>query len=321
MLVSVIIPNYNREDLVLDALYSVYNQDYKPIELIIVDDGSTDSSVQAIRSWIKNQDKADFTCKLIEQKNGGGNVARNKGIANASGDLIAFLDSDDLWDKDKLSKQVAELHSRQGVGAVYCGLRHVAYPSNNVIEDANRSYPQGELLAEMLVKDSTAPTSCYLVRKEVFEKVGSFDTSLQARQDWDMWIRISAEYRIHAVKKALVSYRHHEGERTASNPLKEIKAYQRIRSKYKHLYAQLPFLKRQKANSAYYKRMGRVHFHHKISTSKALWYYVIAILSYPLDFDAFAALAGFFFPKELRRTIHLLWNKVFAKTRFAIRSH
>ncbi|MFY0643025.1 MAG: glycosyltransferase family 2 protein [Bacteroidia bacterium] len=321
MLISVVIPNYNREQLIVDAMDSVYAQDYSPIEMIVVDDGSSDSSVEVVNQWISSHNKEGFTSKLIQQENSGGNVARNSGIANSNGDFIAFLDSDDLWDKDKLSKQLAEMLSRDGIGAVYCGLRHVEYPANTIIEDANRRYPQGELLAEMLVKDSTSPTSCYLIRKEVFEKVGPFDTVLQARQDWDMWIRISAEYRIHAVKEVLVSYRHHEGERTASNPLKEIDAYRSIRSKYIGHYKRLPFLKRQKANGAYYKRMGRVHFHQKISTRKALWYYLRAILSYPLDFDAFAAMMGVFFPKNLRRNIHLAWNKLFAKTRLAIRSH
>ena len=320
-LISVVIPNYNRENLIVEALESVKAQDYRPIELIVVDDGSTDNSVTVVKDWIKNNESKNFYGLLIEQENKGGNVARNTGISYASAEYIAFLDSDDLWKPGKLSKQLDVLINEVSAGAVYCGLEHVEAQTAKLISTSNRTYAQGNILSQILISDITAPTSCYMVKSKVFKKVGSFDEELQARQDWDMWIRIASKYNIFAIEENLVSYRHHTGERTASNPQKEINAYARIREKYKSLLLDQDASVRKKADSAYYKRMARVYFHHKISRSKAFKYYVKAIALNPFDFDNYAAFAGFFVPKSLRQKLHEIWNKLFGKTKLAIRSH
>lgn len=331
--VSVVIPTYNRANLITTALDSVLAQSYRPIEIIVVDDGSTDNTASIIQDWAQsNSRNAQTNTKdhwsltqtvsliYITQTNAGGNPARNRGISQASGDYIAFLDSDDAWLTEKLSKQVPKFEN-PSCGAVYCGIQNMNFETGTVLEPTNRSYLQGDLREEMLVCDITAPTSAYIVRKTVFNEVGIFDTDLQARQDWDMWIRLAQKYEIECVPEPLVYFREHEGERTASNPFKEINGYRMIRKKYADQIASLPFHFRLRARSTYLKRMSRVHFKHNISKLKGLTYGIGAILSWPFDFDAYAAFGGMLMPKKLRQSIHSAWNRIFGSTPFAIRSH
>jgi glycosyltransferase involved in cell wall biosynthesis len=320
-LISIVIPTFNREHLILDALETCVLQTYRPIEIVVVDDGSTDRTTEFVEDWIKGSSHKEVTLKIIKQENKGGNVARNNGIKNTIGEFIAFLDSDDLWDTTKLKKQYALISQSDTIGGVYCGLRQVEVESGKVISDDKRNYTEGFILSQILVKDITAPTSAYLVRKKVFDLVGGFDETLQARQDWDMWIRLAEKYEIRAVHENLMDLRHHKGTRTASDPHKEINAYIKIRQKHQYLIDKQPINIKKEAKANFYKRLGRVYFHHNISKRIALSYYIKGILLFPKDFDNWAALIGFFLPKIIRTKINGLWNKIFSKTKFAIRSH
>lgn len=319
--ISVVIPTYNRANLILDAIESVVAQSQKPYEIIIVDDGSSDQTQQIIEDWKKKNANKTPTLHYIKQENQGGNVARNRGIREAKGNLIAFLDSDDTWHNTKLEKQIPLFKKDNAIGAVYCGLIEINIETGSLILDNDRKYAKGSILNALLIRDVTGPTSTFIIRKSVFEQVGFFDEKLQARQDWDMWIRIATAFKIEAVEENLVNMRHHSGERTASNPLKEIIAYQEIRKKYSKLLKNKPTTLQQKAKAAYYKRMGRVHFHQKISNTKALKFYLLGIINYPFDFDGWAALLGFFIPSSLRTKINKSWNHFFSKTFLQIRSH
>jgi glycosyltransferase involved in cell wall biosynthesis len=319
-LVSVVVPTFNRSKLVVEAAESILAQTYRPIEIIIVDDGSSDDTAMSVDRFVEDKDQ-NAIIVYLRQENKGGNVARNRGIQEAHGEFVAFLDSDDLWHPDKLKNQISVFSDRAEFGAVYCGVRHIDAETGDVTETASRVYPSGRLLEEMLVKDVTAPTSTYIVRKAVFDKIGGFDESLKARQDWDMWIRVASSYAIGCVPEALVDFRDHAGPRTASNPQREIDAYRLIRKKYASLLEAAPKAVRLKATASYYRRMGRVHLHHSISRPKALGYYTASIVTWPFDFDSYAAFAGFFLPRNFRASLHRGWNRVFGKTPFSIRSH
>tara|TARA_B110000027_G_scaffold989_1_gene850 strand:- start:148 stop:1119 length:972 start_codon:yes stop_codon:yes gene_type:complete len=320
-LISIVIPTYNRAHLILEALETCVLQTYRPIEIVVVDDGSTDRTIASVQDLNKGSSHQDVTLKIVKQENKGGNAARNNGIKNSSGEFIAFLDSDDLWNKTKLKKQYELISRSDIIGGVYCGLRQVEVESGKILTDENRIYTEGFILSQLLIKDVTAPTSAYLIRKKVFDEIGCFDESLQARQDWDMWIRLAEKYEIRAVRENLMDLRHHKGPRTASNPHKEINAYIKIRKKYQHLLVKQPKNIQKEAKANFYKRLGRVHFHHNISKRIAFSYYIKGIALFPKDFDNWAALVGFFLPKTIRTKINGLWNKVFSKTKFAIRSH
>jgi glycosyltransferase involved in cell wall biosynthesis len=321
-IVSVVIPTYNRAHLICGALDSVRDQSYRPIEVVVVDDGSSDNTAEVVMHWYDTlETDSGLSLNYLQQENTGGNAARNAGILAARGRYVAFLDSDDRWHSDKLTRQCEILDKDNRVGAIYCGVQHVDLSSGQVIEPATRDYPVGELLGRLLVRDITAPTSTYLIRREVFDAVGLFDETLKARQDWDMWIRVGARYHIGAVPMALVDYCEHGGPRTASDPQREIVAYKTIMEKYASLRAVQSLAVRRAATSAFYRRMGRVHLHSKLGSLKALGFYISALCVWPFDFDNYAALGGWFLPDAQRRTLHRAWNRFFGKTFLAIRSH
>lgn len=321
LLVSVVVPTYNRAEMIGDALESIYHQDYRPIEVVVVDDGSTDDTEKTVAAWKDRHCQDSFDLRYLRQKNQGGNPARNYGISVAKGDFVAFLDSDDEWLSEKLSEQISVFKANPNTGAVYCGVRHINAATGEITEPAGRQYPSGKIFDQIIIRDVTSPTSAYMIRREVFERVGDFDVTLQARQDWDMWIRIASKYRIDCVPKALVNYREHPGERTASDPTKEMKAYSRIMEKYQDLREAQSWTVRRAAESAYYKRMGRVSFHQRISWLKAVGYLSKALITWPFDFDTWAALLGVIIPRGVRGVLHRLWNRFFGKTPLAIRSH
>ena len=182
-------------------------------------------------------------------------------------------------------------------------------------------YPTGDLLRQLLIRDVTAPTSTYLVRRDLLEAVGGFDESLEARQDWDLWIRLAAETQIGCVAETLVSIREHPGPRTYTDPLREVRAYRQILAKYRHLEVRFGRSTRCQRYAAYYRRLTRVYSHRQLSRLRALGYGVQSIACWPFAFDSYAALAGVLLPRDLRGRLNRLWNGWFENTALAIRSH
>lgn len=320
-IISVIIPTYNREKLVIEAIESAIKQTYRPLEIVIIDDGSTDNTCFQVNKFISRNDIPDCYFKYITQSNKGGNAARNTGIKVSQGEYLAFLDSDDLWLPEKLEIQMKLINTKPDVGAIYCGVKEYDSVLKKVTSNEKRKFIQGSIHKELLIKDVSAPTSTFMVKKKVFDYSGLFDESLKARQDWDMWIRISEKYDIHAAEKNLTILRLHRGKRTASNPLNEIESYKIIRNKYQNKLKNLNFFKRREAKANYLKRLGRIYHHNKISNVKAFKNLSMSILMCPYDFDNWAAFVGFFLPKKTRKLVHISWNNYFSETNFKIRSH
>ena len=320
--VSVVLPTYNRKDLVIVALESIFRQSFRPIEVLVVDDGSTDNTIDIIREWVNTTETPDnFVVQCVRQDNKGANAARNRGILHSTGEFIAFLDSDDQWVSSKLEKQMNVFRSNPEVSAVYCGLRYLNVENGQHLPDSPRQYPIGRILKDILVHDVTEGTPCWVVRKRCFEHVGLFDEGLPARQDWDMSIRLAAAYTIGCVSEVLVEAGEHPGERVRSNPMKEIESHRRIFEKYSLLRAQFPLSVRLAARSAMYRRRGRVYFHRGISGKRAFSMYLLAILVWPFNFDSYAALIGMMLSAEFRRKIRFFWNRIFGKTKLAIKTH
>jgi len=319
--VSVVIPAYNRVELIARALDSVWNQTYRPIELVFVDDGSTDGTHDCILKWADGHaGESDFDVHCLYQENQGANAARNLGIQHAKGELVAFIDSDDRWLPDKLEKQVPHFFDDPQVGAVYCGIGLVALASGTKLSEDRKLYPKGWLLPELLVHDVTAGTPGCVIKRECFDKVGLFDVSLQARQDWDMWIRISTEYKFACVSEVLVEAGKHTGPRLSMDAMGSIEAHLRIFGKYALMRKQFPLSVQRSAEGALFRRLGRIYFHYGLSKRKALIMYLKSLFAWPFCFDTYAALAGIFIPSNLRQKIHILWNRIFGKTRLAIKS-
>jgi glycosyltransferase involved in cell wall biosynthesis len=306
----------------MNSLESIWQQSYRPIEVVVVDDGSTDDTLSVVRKWAKQySDPKAFVVRWTSQTNQGGNAARNRGIDESHGEFIAFLDSDDQWLPDKLAKQVPILEKNADIGGVYCGMLNVDLITGEKEKFSPRAYPEGDLLRQLLIHDVTEATSAWVVRKECFANVGNFDISLPARQDWDMWIRLSEKYMIGCVPEVLVELGNHPGERVRSKAYREIDAHQTIFHKYEFLRAKLPFWVSLAARSAMYRRRGRVYFHRGISRKKAFSMYLLAILVWPFNFDSYAALTGMMLSAELRGKTRLVWNRIFGKSKLAIKSH
>ncbi len=198
--VSVVIPTYDRASTVVRAIQSVLTQTYPNLEIIVVDDGSTDNTREVV------QHLHDPRLRYIRHEgNQGGSAARNTGIEVAAGDYIAFLDSDDEWLPEKLEKQVQLLQgSEPAVGAVYAGFAII----NEHGECTTVTIPKyrGVILAELFSANSVGTTSSVMVRRECISQVGVFDPAMASCQDWDMWIRLAKHYKFDFVPEALVYY-------------------------------------------------------------------------------------------------------------------
>lgn len=194
-LVSVIIPTYNRGRILCEAVDSVLEQDYSNVELIVVDDGSTDHTAAILAGY---QEKI----VVIRQPNRGVSAARNAGIAAARGRLISFLDSDDFWLPQKLSCQVDFFISHPG--AQICQTEETWVRNGVRVNPGKRHQkPSGMIFEQSLALCLVSP-SAVMLKKSLLEKVGLFDESLPACEDYDLWLRISSRYPVYLVDRPLI---------------------------------------------------------------------------------------------------------------------
>ena len=200
--VSVIIPAYNAMAFLPETLESVLNQTFTDLEVLIINDGSPDDIVE----WAS--EIQDSRVKLISQENQGISGARNTGIWSSQGEYLAFLDADDIWEANKLEKQVECLDKNLDVGMVSSWISTI--DSNGNLINIYRNYKEGnELKRELFRSNIIFCGSTALVRRMCFEKVGFFERSLSSAADWDMWLRIAIPYSISVIKEPLVRYRRH----------------------------------------------------------------------------------------------------------------
>jgi len=210
-LISIIIPVYNTKRYLDETIGSVLKQTYKNWELILVDDGSTDGSVDLIKDYCNS----DIRIRLIEQANSGQGAARNNGIRQAKGDLIAFLDSDDLWTPEKLSIQLEE-KVKYGVEFQYAHGYLMYEDQNNKLEtyDWISGEFKGLEFFNQLFISCSVNTDTVLMDKIIFDKVGLFDTDpeLRGTEDFDLWLRVAKEnYKVYGSKERIAYYRIHPG--------------------------------------------------------------------------------------------------------------
>lgn len=208
--VTVIIPTHNRAAMIERSVQSALAQSYEDLDVIVVDDGSTDNTAEVVERIV--DDRLRY---IRREKNAGAQAARNAGVRAASGDLIAFLDSDDEWDPLKIELQVEKLSTcPPSVGMVYCGIRRIDQDGRTVPDRIPRY--RGRLFERLLQKNIIGGMSVALIRADVLREVGPFDERLRARQDLDMWLRIARHYEIDFVPEKLVVYHLHRG-RTSEN--------------------------------------------------------------------------------------------------------
>ncbi|CAN5744279.1 hypothetical protein BH23ACT10_BH23ACT10_32460 [soil metagenome] len=207
-LVSVVIPAYNASTHVRTAVTSALQQTYQPIEVVVVDDGSTDATPQIVTSLAV----ADSRVRLIRQPNQGVAAARNRGIAASRGTYVAPLDADDYWLPDKIRSQVARIEAGgPGMGLVYCWWITVD-ANGRRIGTSPRWTEEGNLFRALLHTNMIGNGSLPLFRRACLDVVGTYDTSLRARggegcEDWDLSLRIASRYDIGVVPMFASAYR------------------------------------------------------------------------------------------------------------------
>jgi glycosyltransferase involved in cell wall biosynthesis len=218
--VSVVIPTYNCEAYIAETLESVLGQTFTDLELIVVDDGSTDRTREIVASF-------GTSVRLLSQANSGVCVARNYGIREAAGRYLCLMDHDDYWYPDKLALQVEQMEQHPEIGLVYSSFIWWHPDEKGVFPDpdsfAPASFPTGVdeefsgWIYHLLILDCWILTSSEMIRAEVFDKCGAYNESLPYSEDWDLWLRISRQYRIIKLNKSLTLYRQHpkQGNRVA----------------------------------------------------------------------------------------------------------
>ena len=197
-IVSVVIPTHNRAHLLWRAIRSVQRQTFPDLEIIVVDDCSSDNTSEVMRTLDARQTKY-----IRHTERRGGSAARNTGIETAKGEYIAFLDDDDEWLPDKLCRQISVFQRERGLGMVYSGYSEI----NDHDKRTVRVYhPRGSgcIYKDVLRSNCIGTTSTAVLKTECLRTLGGFDVSLPASQDWDLWIRVAREYQVDHVADSLV---------------------------------------------------------------------------------------------------------------------
>ena len=204
-MLSVVIPLYNKEKSIYKTLQSVCEQSYTDIEILVVNDGSTDKSAVVVESY------PDTRIRLIQKENGGVCSARNRGIREVKGEYIALLDADDLWNMRYLEEQMRMIHDFPE--AAMWGINFAEVSDGKLIRrletglpDGYRGYVENYFEMKGRVSDLFCSSSV-VIRKEVFDKVGVFDERLKYSEDNDMWWRIIATYPVAFYDRYMVFYR------------------------------------------------------------------------------------------------------------------
>jgi glycosyltransferase involved in cell wall biosynthesis len=203
-LISVIIPTYNRKNIVLGSIESVLKQKPKNYEVLVVDDGSTDGTVKYLQSL-------NLPIRIIEKENGGAASARNMGIKEARGKYIAFLDSDDLWLPGILKTQLEFLESHPEAPLVYVD-QHVEIKGKRIKMSrfGQKNFTHQEMSRFDLptfAKSSPISLPSVMAKSSLFNEVGYFNESLKRHEDTDMWNRITEKYEVGYIRKPLVIFR------------------------------------------------------------------------------------------------------------------
>jgi glycosyltransferase involved in cell wall biosynthesis len=216
-LVSVIMPTHNRLAYLREAIASVLLQDYPRLELIIIDDGSTDGTQTAMHHF--HHPKVHYHALA----NRGPAGARNAGLRLARGELLTFLDSDDLWDEQKISQQVLHFQAQPALGMLATNFKYIDADKRPVSNPAKPyGYQIKDFIGDILDIEFPMATSTMMMRRSVFDKAGMFDESLRISEDLDLWIRIGLAFPVAYLDQVLVSIRLHDAHLMRATPRHQV---------------------------------------------------------------------------------------------------
>ena len=212
MLVSIVIPCYNQGGFLRESVGSLYAQTYPYFEIIVVDDGSTDQTREVVQSFLPR-------IQVIHQKNAGVSAARNAGIAQATGEMILFLDADDWIDPDAIEKFVKAANDRPD-GTLFHGSCRIVTLEKVPLESRKSTGLGSDPFHRLLLKNEITTPGTVMVRRSAVLKAGGFDPTIKGGEDWDLWLRIAADGGQYvAVPDSWANYRRHTASATNSYTL------------------------------------------------------------------------------------------------------
>jgi len=237
-LVSVVVPAFNSEATVDETLRSIRSQTHRNLDIIVIDDGSTDATVQIARQHAAS----DPRIRVLTQPNGGVAAARNHGIAEARGDLVAPVDADDLWAADKIQKQLRALEAGGGNVALVYTWYALIDGDSRVIDTSYRPTDEGDVLRRMCFGNLVGNGSSVLMRKSAVLEAGGYDASLRARraqgcEDVLLYYRIAERHRFAVVAEYLTGYRQ-TPTNMSSDSLQMLRSWELVAAEMSERYPQ-----------------------------------------------------------------------------------
>jgi glycosyltransferase involved in cell wall biosynthesis len=304
--VSIVIPTYNRSDYILEAIQSVIEQDHTPLEIIVVDDGSTDDTKVKLASLI-----ASGAIRYVYQENRGRSAARNRGISLATAEYLAFLDSDDLFEANKLGKQVEFLARHPEVGLVHGG--YIKFDAQNQdLGYRDPSWFSGWIYPDiLLIWYTLLPPSIVMVPKRVLDEVGGFDESLYIGEDLDLWRRIARRYPFGYINQRLARIRVHAGN-TSTDAVEATREFERYLDRAFEDDHSLSTRFRNRALSRMYSNQAYIMLSgwQKELISSARTNARLAIVHDPLNMNGYIALVATGLGYESRKALAEKWRSL-----------
>lgn len=233
--ISVIMPCFNAEPYLEEAVDSVIGQSYANVELVVIDDGSSDNSVKILERLAQEH---PGRIRLLFQANMGPYHARNFGLQHAQGEFIAFLDADDWWTLDCLEKLHSALINTNSVLA-YCGWQNVGAIDRSNDPYVPPDYEQGDKAEQFLRAAAPWPIHAALTRREAITSLGSFDTHWSTCMDYDLWLRIAVANHIVLVPEAMAFYRHKVSGQITSKQWVQAENSWLVKQKFVHNHPEL----------------------------------------------------------------------------------
>jgi glycosyltransferase involved in cell wall biosynthesis len=214
--VSVIVPAFNAAPFLGEALESVFAQGLAGVEVVVVDDGSTDGTAEVARRFGRG-------VRVLTQPRSGSGHARNVGLKETTGDLVAFLDADDVWLPDKMARQLPLLEKDPALGLVFSDMVSFGAPEGEAKEEGRSYFRErgftGRCTPASIFLHDMISTPTVVLRRAVLRETGTFDPSLPIGQDTDLWLRIALAHSFAAVPSPLVRRRFHPGNTTRDSRL------------------------------------------------------------------------------------------------------
>jgi glycosyltransferase involved in cell wall biosynthesis len=236
--ISVVIPVYNCEKTIRETIASVLEQTFQDFELLVVDDGSQDATIDAINHI------QDRRLKIFSQSHAGISASRNYGIDQASGEFIAFLDADDLWSSDKLESQLEALEKNPQASVAYSWTDFID-ESSQFLHPGLHVTANGDVYAKLLVLNFLESGSNALIRREALDKVGGFDGYMDSFEDWDLYVRLASQHHFVTVPVPQILYRRSSSSKSSNIAQHEAAGLRAIEMAFDRAPQRLQYLKKK----------------------------------------------------------------------------